>query len=265
MSFVSPMGYPGGKYYMLKDVYSIILKADFDTIVDVFGGSGKVLLNMPMNTLFGSYKGIYNDIDKQNIEFFEVVRDYNRQLCDYIKHYKVTEKFIDECKKYGDLYDKSDKVFRAYMTWINYKYSWSGFASSSYRKSTDMVRDNSDYTTDQIEISSKIVKHWDIYNKDYRDLKFLDSDRTFWYFDPPYRGSDVYYYNFTDTQFYELSKFLKTLKGQYLLNIDEDNYVHYYYGEPNMRKTYRNLMMKHEHASDREEWFYWKIYNDVIT
>lgn len=259
MSFVSPIGYAGGKYYMLKDVYKIILQSDFDIIVDVFGGSGKVLLNMPMNTLFGAYKGIYNDIDKQNLEFLEVVRDEPKNLIHVIENTSIDDELINECRKYGDKYRNSSKVVRAFMTWINYKYAWSGFVASNYRKSADSIDVNVEYSSEQIMMASSIVKHWNMYNLDFEKLRFLDSDRTFWYFDPPYRESDVYYYNFSDVDFVRLKRFIDSLDGKYLVNIDEDGYIHYHYGEPNMRKSYRNLMMRHEHASDREEWFYWKL------
>lgn len=266
MNFVSPIGYPGGKYYMLKDIYDILLQNDFDIIVDVFGGSGKVLLNMPMNTLFGRYRGVYNDIDKKNINFYTVVRDKSDDLVKLIDEFKVDDRYIyninhgynfDTNKTF---YEELDDVNQAFATWCMYKYAWSGRAEANYRKKVDDVSINSTYTSDQIRRASVIVKSWSMYNLDFEKLKFLDSKRTMWYFDPPYRESNVYFYNFSDVDFRRLFRFIHSLEGQYLMNIDEDGYNEYVFGEPNMVKSYRNLMTRPDNASDRNEWFYWKFY-----
>jgi site-specific DNA-adenine methylase len=41
--------YYGGRFYQLKDIIGILNehRDSFDVVVDVFGGSGKVLLNIP--------------------------------------------------------------------------------------------------------------------------------------------------------------------------------------------------------------------------
>ncbi|WP_367181933.1 DNA adenine methylase, partial [Ferroplasma sp.] len=43
---ISLLRYPGGKFYMLEDIKEIFNKSGKTTVIDVFGGSGKVLMNL---------------------------------------------------------------------------------------------------------------------------------------------------------------------------------------------------------------------------
>ena len=45
-SMKSLIAYPGGKYYMLPDILEIINSSKKTALLDVFGGSGKVLMNI---------------------------------------------------------------------------------------------------------------------------------------------------------------------------------------------------------------------------
>ncbi len=46
---LSTFPYYGGRFYQLKEILGILEKHkdQFDVVVDVFGGSGKVLINIP--------------------------------------------------------------------------------------------------------------------------------------------------------------------------------------------------------------------------
>src|SRR6185436_5244377 len=52
-------------------------------------------------------------------------------------------------------------------------------------------------------------------------LAAYDRPTTFFYCDPPYVGVDLYQHNFTDAQFEELARHLGTLKGRFLLSIND--------------------------------------------
>ncbi|MCL4412196.1 MAG: hypothetical protein M1526_02435 [Candidatus Thermoplasmatota archaeon] len=48
-TIISTFPYYGGRFYQLKEIMGILEKHkdQFDVVVDVFGGSGKVLINIP--------------------------------------------------------------------------------------------------------------------------------------------------------------------------------------------------------------------------
>ena len=70
--------YYGGKFNQLKDILAILGDHldSFDLIVDVFGGSGKVLLNVPDE--WGKLK-VYNDLDDDLYATFKVLQDSSKR------------------------------------------------------------------------------------------------------------------------------------------------------------------------------------------
>ena len=52
-------------------------------------------------------------------------------------------------------------------------------------------------------------------------LRRYDRPTTFFYCDPPYVGVAFYQHNFTDQQFVELAAHLSSLKGRFLLSIND--------------------------------------------
>ena len=70
---ISLLRYPGGKFYMLEDIKEIFDKSGKTTVIDVFGGSGKVLMNLDAKIK------VYNDINNNLVNFFTELRE-NKEL-----------------------------------------------------------------------------------------------------------------------------------------------------------------------------------------
>ena len=66
---ISLLRYPGGKFYMLDDIKEIFNKSGKTTVIDVFGGSGKVLMNLNAKIK------VYNDINNNLVNFFTELRE----------------------------------------------------------------------------------------------------------------------------------------------------------------------------------------------
>ncbi|MGC8609179.1 MAG: DNA adenine methylase, partial [Thermoplasmata archaeon] len=73
------MRYPGSKARLIPAIKELYLKSGADTFIDVFGGSGTVLLNIV------SEIKIYNDIDKDLFNFFNTVRCSSYDLINNLK------------------------------------------------------------------------------------------------------------------------------------------------------------------------------------
>ena len=71
---ISVLWYPGGKSYMLEDIREIFNKSRKNTVIDVFGGSGKVLLNLNAKIK------IYNDINNNLVNFFTELKNNKKLL-----------------------------------------------------------------------------------------------------------------------------------------------------------------------------------------
>ena len=70
---ISPLWYPGGKFYMLEDIKEIFNKSGKTTVIDVFGGSGKVLMNLNAKIK------IYNDINNNLVNFFLELKEHKKR------------------------------------------------------------------------------------------------------------------------------------------------------------------------------------------
>jgi DNA adenine methylase len=65
---LSSFPYYGGKYYMVNEILSLMPM--HNCYVEVFGGSGKVLLNKPVSKV-----EVFNDVDNNIYNLFKVLRD----------------------------------------------------------------------------------------------------------------------------------------------------------------------------------------------
>ena len=105
--------YYGGKFNQLKDIMEILSQHTdaLDVVVDVFGGSGKVLLNVPDE--WRKIK-VYNDINEDLYRTFMVLQDPKKRSL-LVKKLRVAfahEKVFRELKemKYGDDVETAFKV-----------------------------------------------------------------------------------------------------------------------------------------------------------
>jgi site-specific DNA-adenine methylase len=65
--------YPGGKFFLMKDIKEIFEKSGKTTAVDVFGGSGKFLLNVNAKIK------VYNDLDSRLVNLYLVLRERHQE------------------------------------------------------------------------------------------------------------------------------------------------------------------------------------------
>lgn len=88
------------------------------------------------------------------------------------------------------------------------------------------------------------------YHLDYKEIfKMFDSEKTVFYLDPPYYGSEQMYLNCVrnDKKFhYELCENIKKLKGKVILSYSDNSYIRYLYEDFDIfrydgkRNTYKN-------------------------
>ena len=67
-----------------------------------------------------------------------------------------------------------------------------------------------------------------------RVLEKYDRPTTLFYLDPPYWRRKLYKFNFTDTDFEELDRRLRALKGKFLLSLDDHPEVRRIFGRWNL-------------------------------
>jgi DNA adenine methylase len=206
--------YYGGKYY-ISDWISFIPK--HDVFVDVFGGSGAILLAKPPSKV-----EVYNDIDRNLTSFFKVLRDRTEELVDYLTLTPVSRIEFERLSQVlndpnASEFDKAVAVY--YISHI----SWNGrlvyptFApfEISLSKRTSKIKTIYNKLPKLFKIAQRF-KNVIIENLDYKKalLKY-DSPKTLAYLDPPYpidtrtQGSNsLYRFDWTNEQQEEFIDFI---------------------------------------------------------
>ena len=89
---------------MLNDILEIFRNSGKKTIVDVFGGSGKVLLNAEAKIK------IYNDLNADVVDFFEEIRKNKDSVLEKLNYTLNSRELFTRYKEITD--DKTENVFR---------------------------------------------------------------------------------------------------------------------------------------------------------
>jgi DNA adenine methylase len=240
--------YAGGKFHLIKIVEQVYKNSNKTAFIDVFGGSGKVLMNME------SKVKVYNDIDNSLVNIFETLRNNPGLLKDKFEYALNSRRLFNECKIEGN--DNAENAFRklySYLMSFAGKGKYYGYSVKSKGNRIINIKENIDSIYNE-------VKYWTIENIDYKELiKKYDSQGSFFYLDPPYYKIKYYRYNFNDSDFHELKDILGKIKGKYLMNINYNDFVVDLFGEPDMKIEVKNNSVNNKYIknSKRYELFYY--------
>ena len=226
---LTPFGYFGGKFFMADKLMPLF--PEHKTYVEVFGGSGAILINKKPSEI-----EVYNDIDGELYNFFKVIAD--KKLFKKFQEKISLLPYSRECYyEYRDMRtDKLDKAGRAVRFYYLIKSTINGEHPNSkkgpgWRFSIDVnipqyVRNS----IDKLSLIHKRLSEVYIDNLDFRKLiANWDRPDTFFYLDPPYvvssRKSGGYMFEMMDEDHNDLIDILLNIKGKWLLSgYDNDIY-----------------------------------------
>lgn len=187
MTTNGPIRWPGAKN---KALPFILPKLPSDKIfVDVFGGSGAILINMPPSKL-----EVYNDIHRGLVSFYRCLIDIDlcRQLCELIEWSIHSRSEFDRLKLERET--TNNIVKRAFAWYYTISYSFSGKGENFGRSTSAAGR--------MVNIRENIPKLYHIHRRlarvqveelDFRKLvDDYEGPNTVFYCDPPYLDKDYY-------------------------------------------------------------------------
>jgi len=259
-------GYFGGKYYMLDDVMNAIIniinKRNIKCVVDVFGGSGTVILSLP---LIYKVNRIYNDIDKKLVNILKVLMDNEKRervlsSLEYsLRSRDLFKEFMES--DWDNINDEEIAVRFLYI--VGYSFSAN---LRSYGYNVKEFRSEMSATVENIKKNWKYIRLLtNIENLDFRELiKKYDSEKTLLYLDPPYfTERKRYTYTFDLHDYIDLKKLLDNGKSYYILNSSEKNFPEMIkiFGDPNFVKEYANVYGNQAIKKTRNEGFWVKGYD----
>jgi len=234
--------YFGAKTYLLDDIFekaSELYPDRMTAFVDVFGGSGTVVLNVPPEWKVNK---VYNDIDLRLYNLFKVLKDdeKRKRLFEMLDWSLPHRKIFDELKQQTEF---KDDVEMAY----NYLYiHFNSFNEDerSFRVNINNLSTEYESQVNLLKNNFFAIKYLTIECLNYKELiKKYDSPTTFFYLDPPYLKSGVNYkFSFTIKDFQEMHNILMNIKGYWLMNESEVDFpeIIKIFGEPQMVKEYLN-------------------------
>jgi len=190
-----PLRYVGNKYQLTSWITERI--PDHENYVEVFGGSAAVLLNKDR-----SWKEVYNDRNGDLVTFFKVVRDRRGELEEWLRqtphsreaYEEIATRFFEEEERPDDSVAHAGWVFYILQNGYGADFtSMSGFerpqmSESARKRSRARMYQNK---VSKLEKVATRLRGVTLECADWREvLEMYDRPQTFFYLDPPYRGSE---------------------------------------------------------------------------
>jgi DNA adenine methylase Dam len=189
----SPINYVGNKYKLLSQIIPLFPK-NINTFVDIFGGSGTVLINTNANQY------VYNDINNYVSSIFSGLvfnnaDDVIHKIETIIKEYSLSKTNKEGFDKLRDDYNNGRNDWITLFTLVCYSFNYQIRFNNNHQYNGSFGKNRSCFTNKQkenlYEMKQKLSeKHIIVMSQNFTNIdysKFNEDD--FIYCDPPYLSS----------------------------------------------------------------------------
>jgi len=215
---LSAFPYVGGKTRLVDWINEHL--PDHMVYVEPFGGSASVLLNKPRSDI-----EVYNDLDGDVVQFFEVVRDRPDDLAEWARRTPYSEELHTEwVQAFYSGERPDDPVERAgrflFLRYTQYAGKYEG--PSGFKRDTPRTRVGESTTwksvPDRVDEVCERLQGVSIQNRDFAEvIDHYDDDNVVFYVDPPYLGKE-HSYRVTDFDHADLAAALEGIDGYALVS-----------------------------------------------
>lgn len=213
----SVFAYPGNKSSLADWVSEHLCQ--HKCYVEPFGGAAGVLANKPE-----SYNEVYNDVDEDLVQFFDVLRERGAELKDWLQRLPYARKKYEQWadRWYSEGWRPEDPVKRAGVFFFlrstsfggTYQYP-GGFAISSSRNQARTYAGQ----VDRLEEFAARFRNVVVENRDWEEIiESYDSDETLFYLDPPYYDTRCRYRHGHEFDHEEFASTLDSIEGHWLVS-----------------------------------------------
>lgn len=220
------IGRQGNKYSLLKQIETVT--PEHTKFVEPFAGSGVVWLNKEPADV-----NILNDLDKSIKTRFSLIKNAPTDITKY-KHFDTDEQA-------QVFYNKTPTTAADKL--LHFRTQQMGGFNNIPLVNDKVVRkvNISNGIIQSIIQTKQLLKHTKILNQDYVSvIKKYDSPNTFFFVDPPYKGSSSKGFGYAEADgkfdYDRLFNTLDNIKGMFLLTIND---------LPEFRKQYKNYKIKY--------------------
>lgn len=238
------ISYIGGKARISKWIEPFIPK-DIETYVEPFSGMFWVFFRMDLNKYPNLKTVVYNDFNGLNANLFECSRDYDRMWNELSKYPCQQLGVTNTPQEYVDMFNRfQQEVFHSniqitednkFEIACKYVYVLTQIFSGSKPETSNYTDYKGKYRCKVLIYMDKLKnpnfrKHFDkikfVENLDFQDvIEKYDSDKTYFYVDPPYWKTENYYSNhdFDRNDHERLANTLKDIEGRFSLSYYDFN------------------------------------------
>lgn len=229
--------FAGGKFNVKHKIIGIF--PSHRVFVEVFGGAGHIILNKPPSKI-----EVYNDIDSNLVNLFEVVRnhfeEFKLKFNGLLYSAELFKKFKKEPKVEGDSVESALRYY--YLL----RASFFGLQNSSLGYSRETNHASGFWSNfEDLEKIWKRLQHIHIEHSDFRKcIKRWDSPDTVFFADPPYYDINYYKFGFKEQDHEDLYKMLcGAVVGKWILTYNNHPWVREKYRGKEIRLASAPLTM----------------------
>ncbi len=222
---IGPLAYIGGKRRIARLLCSLI--PEHTAYVEPFAGGAQLFFHKPRSKV-----ELLNDLDGEIVNFLRVCQRHPAELSRLLRFQPVSRVLFN--LHHSQPPELLTDVERAARFFYLQKNCWSGKrkGQSLHHGVTKSTNWNSADLERRLTEAAGRLDRTQIESLPYQVvLQRFDRPTTFFYCDPPYVGVDLYQHNFTDEQFAELADLLRSLKGRFLLSINDCDKARHWFRE----------------------------------
>lgn len=211
--------YPGNKASEAEAIVATF--PDHRVYVEPFGGAAGVLANKPQ-----SHTEVYNDVDGDLVQFFDVLRDRGDELVDWLellpysreKYEQWADSWYDEDWRPDDPVQRAGVFYYLRATSFGGKYRYKGgFATSTVRNQARTYSNGIDRLRAFADRFAEVA----VENLGWREcIDQYDTEETLFYCDPPYRETVHRYRHGNDFDHDAFAGVLSRTAGEWVVSYD---------------------------------------------
>jgi DNA adenine methylase len=226
---LGPISYIGGKRALAKQII-----ANFPahtTYVEAFCGGGQVFFRKEPSKV-----EVINDLDQEVVNFFRVCQSHAEELIRYMR-FTVTSRTWFDLMMRTDPETLTDVQRAARFLYL----AKNTYASLIRRRNygTNVTQPppfNPERLPEILEETRKRLARVQIENLPYEQvLRRYDRPTTLAYLDPPYYARKLYRYNLEHDDFVRMAELLQSLKGKFVLSLND---------VPEVREIFKRFQMR---------------------
>jgi DNA adenine methylase len=214
-AMLSPMSYIGGKRRIAKRIVEMF--PPHVTYCEVFLGGGQVFFQKEPSKV-----EVLNDIDGEVVNFFRCAQQHYQELCRYLTFVLVSRQWFEIFKNQNP--SSLTDIQRAARFFYLQKNCYAGLVHD--RHYSCKVIGKPGFNPGRLaQIFEKV--HQRLARVQIESLPFqeliprFDRTTTLFFCDPPYWRRKLYNHNFTDHDYQTLADQLQSIKGKFVLTVDD--------------------------------------------